>query len=526
MDRTGAATTNSSTSSTDGRRGLVLSGLMLTTGLSAMDSSIVATAVPTIVASLGGFTRFPWVFSAYLLAMAVTIPLYGKLADHWGRKLLLLIGCTIFLIGSAAAGFAWNMTALIAFRALQGVGAGALRPLTVTIAGDIYTVEERARIQGLLSSVWGISAVLGPLFGGLFTQFVSWRWIFFVNLPIGVAAMAMIFLHFHEHVVHRKVRTDYAGAGLLVVGMGAIVFTLLEAGSSWQWSDLRTVIVGVSGILIMLLFGLRERRAANPVFPLWMFGNRALGGAVLATLTVGLMTLGVSAYVPTFAQTVYGSAPIVAGAILGLMSISWPLAATYSGRLYLRIGYRNTALLGGAVVIAAAALFSEVGQSGSVLLLGAGTVVMGAGLGLITTPMIVGAQSIVDWGRRGVVTGAVTFGQMLGGTLSTAIFGSVFNSALASWFRRAPQSIRSQLPRPDHAADLLQGGATGPVADFVRTALYNAVHHVFLGLVAVGILGFVVVLIAPRHFAYIGESPESDNAPQRQGRSEESTSSP
>ncbi len=508
---------------------------MLTTGLSAMDASIVATAVPTVVASLGGFTRFPWVFSAYLLAMAVTIPLYGKLADHYGRKRLLLVGSSIFLAGSAAAGFAWSMTSLILFRALQGVGAGALRPLTVTIAGDIYTVEERAKIQGLISSVWGISAVLGPLFGGLFTQFVSWRWIFFVNIPIGFAAMAMIWMHFHEKVVRRPVRTDYAGALLLVLGMGTIVFTLLQAGNAWPWASAKTVVAAGSGLLLMVLFVLRERKAANPVFPLWVFRERPLAGAVLATLVTGLVTFGVSAYVPTFAQSVYGASPIIAGGILGLMSISWPVAASYSGKLYLKIGYRDTALIGAVLVIAAAIVFSAVAETGSLLLLAAGTVGIGAGLGLVTTPMIVGAQSIVDWGRRGVVTGSVTFGQMLGGTLSTAIFGSVFNSGLATWFRQAPGAVRSQLPSPDHAADLLKNGQSGPVADFVRTGLYLAVHHVFMGLVVAGVAGILVILIAPRHFSYVGEAKFSgdraiqsaaEESASNQGNSDPSTSSP
>jgi len=500
-----------------------------------MDASIVATAVPTVVASLGGFTRFPWVFSAYLLAMAVTIPLYGKLADHYGRKRLLLIGSSIFLAGSAAAGFAWNMTSLILFRALQGIGAGALRPLTVTIAGDIYTVEERAKVQGLISSVWGISAVLGPLFGGLFTQFVSWRWIFFVNIPIGIAAMMMIWAHFHEKVVMRPVRTDYAGALLLVLGMGAIVFTLLQAGNAWPWASAKTVAAGTSGLLLMILFVFRERRAANPVFPLWVFRERPLAGAVLATLMTGLITFGVSAYVPTFAQSVYGASPIIAGGILGLMSISWPIAASYSGRLYLKIGYRDTALIGAVLVIAAAIVLSAVAETGALLLLAVGTVGIGAGLGLVTTPLIVGAQSIVDWGRRGVVTGAVTFGQMLGGTLSTAIFGSVFNSGLAGWFRHAPAGLISRLPSPDHAADLLKNGQSGPVMNFVRTGLYLAVHHVFLGLVAAGVAGLLVVLVAPRHFGYVGETEQAggaeipttaDGPAPNQGKTDPSTSSP
>lgn len=495
---------------------------MLAIGLSAMDSSIVATAVPTIAADLGGFTQFPWIFSAYLLAMAVTIPLYGKLADQFGRKRLLMIGCAIFIVGSAAGGFAWNMTALILFRALQGIGAGALRPLTMTIAGDIYTVEERAKIQGLLSSVWGISAVLGPLIGGLITQFISWRWIFFVNFPLGIAAVAVIAAYFHERVERRSVRTDYAGAALLVVGIGAIVLTLLKAGSGWGWSDPRTVIVGLSGLAIMGLFLLRERRAPNPIFPLWILGTRQLAGATLTTLCAGLLALGVSAYVPTFAQTVFGATPILAGALLGVMSISWPLASSFSGKLYLRIGFRDTALIGALVVTAAGVVFSLIGTASSVYLLAAGTITMGAGLGLITSSMIVGAQSMVDWGRRGVVTGAVSFGQILGSTLSTAIFGSVFNATLVGWFAAAPKSLRGSLPNPSHAADIVHevGRVAPAVIAYVRNGLYEAIHHVDLGLIGVGLFGLVVILFTPRVFSYLHEGKENDSGAPASERGE------
>ncbi len=493
------------------RRGIILAGLMLATSLSAMDSSIVATAIPTIVADLGGFTQFPWVFSAYLLAMAVTIPLYGKLADHFGRKVLLIIGSAIFIAGSAAAGFAWNMGSLILFRGLQGIGAGALRPLTATIAGDLYNIEERAKIQGLLGSIWGISAVLGPLAGGLFTQFLTWRWIFFVNLPLGIAAIAVIAFYFHEQIEHRRVRIDYAGAALLIFGVGAIVLALLQGGGRWGWIDGRTGLTAGAGIAALVIFVLVEQRVENPIFPLWILKNRQLAGATLTTLVVGLLTLGVSAYVPTLAQTVFGATPILAGFLLGLMSIAWPTASSISGKIYLKIGFRDTALIGIALVIAATTIFTLVTPQSVVYLLAAGTLTMGFGLGLVTSPMIVGAQSVVDWGRRGVVTGAVTFGQMLGGTLSTAIFGSVFNSSLLSWFDHAPESIRSLLPSPDHAADFIHNPAQAgtAVVSYVRNGLYQAIHNVDLGLVVVGFLGLVVILGTPRSFSYIHEKNAS-----------------
>lgn len=487
------------------RRGLILAGLMLATGLSAMDSSIVATAVPTIVTALGGFTQFPWVFSAYLLSMAVTIPLYGRLADHLGRKKLLIAGCAIFLVGSTAAGFSWNMLSLILFRLLQGVGAGALRPLTATIAGDIYSVKERAKIQGLLASVWGIAAVLGPLAGGLFTQFLTWRWIFFVNIPLGIAAVFVIAAFFHEHIVHRDVRIDYAGSVLLVVGVGAIMLALLQAGSVWRWTDPRTIAFLLAGLAVMVVFVRREGRAANPIFPLWIFGNRELTGATLATLVVGLMTLGISAYLPTLAQAVFGATPLLAGVLLGVMSVAWPTASSISGHIYLKIGFRNTALFGGSLAVVGAIIFALVARHSVVYLLALGAITTGFGMGLIVSPMIVGAQSIVDWGRRGVVTGAVTFGQMLGGTLSTALFGSVFNSSLIRWMSGAPASIRASLPPPDRAVDVIgdSGGFAPAVVSYIRQGIYEAVHRVDLGLIAVAVVGLIIILRTPRDFVFI-----------------------
>ncbi len=483
-------------------RGLVLAGLLLAIGLSAMDGSIVATAVPSVVAALGGVTQFPWLFSAYLLASTVTIPLYGKLADQFGRKRLLIAGSAIFILGSAASGLAWNMPSLILFRAIQGIGAGALLPLAQTIAGDLYTVEERGRIQGVLASVWGISAVLGPLAGGLFTEFLTWRWIFFVNVPLGIAAIAVIAAFFHERPARRVVRTDYAGAALLVTGLGAVMLVLLEAGSAWGWSDARTVGIGACGVLVIGAFVLRERRADNPIFPLWILGNRTLACATLAMLVVGLMVLGVSAYLPTFAQSVFAATPIVAGGIFGLMSIAWASSAALSGRLYMKIGFRNTALVGSLFATCGALIFALIGPSSSIMLLPVGCAVMGFGCGLISSPMIVGAQSIVDWGRRGVVTGAVAFGQSLGGTVSAALMGSVFNTSLVRWITSAPVSLRPLLPTPDHAVEALRNSATH-VASYVRQGLYLAVHRVDLGIFAAAAVGLGIVFLTPRKFEHI-----------------------
>ncbi|HEV7811325.1 MAG TPA: MFS transporter, partial [Leifsonia sp.] len=318
-------------------RGPVLISLMLTTGLVAIDSTILATAVPSIVKDLGGFTQFPWLFSVYLLAQAASVPVYAKLSDTIGRKPIVLIGIGLFLIGSILCGFAWSMPALIAFRALQGLGAGAVQPMAVTIAGDIYTVAERAKVQGYLASVWAISSVVGPTLGGVFSQFTSWRWIFFVNVPLCILAGWMLIRNFHEKVEHRKHRIDYAGAILLTFGMSLLILAVLEGGQAWAWDSVWSIGTFVIGGLLLVAFVLVERKAAEPILPLWVFSRRLLVTTTLVSLGVGAVLIGLTSYVPTYLEGTIHVEPIIAGLAVAALTIGWPIAASLSGRFYLRI---------------------------------------------------------------------------------------------------------------------------------------------------------------------------------------------
>ena len=268
-------------------RGPVLLAIMLSTGLVAIDSTIIATAGPSIVASLGGFAQFPWLFSVYLLAQAVSVPIYGKLADQVGRRPIMLLGIGLFLIGSVLCGAAWNMGVLIVFRAVQGLGAGAVQPMSMTIIGDLYTVRERARVTGYISSVWGISAVVGPTLGGLFSDFLSWRWIFFVNIPLCLAAAVMLQRNFHEKVTRRKHHIDYTGTILLTAGSTLVILGLLEGGQGWRWDSIAGIGVPVAGLLLLVGFVQVERRADEPVLPLWVFTCRVLVTSSLVSLAVG-----------------------------------------------------------------------------------------------------------------------------------------------------------------------------------------------------------------------------------------------
>ena len=329
------------------RRRWILAALMLTMMLAAMDITIVSTAIPQIVSDLGGFALFSWVFSIYLLAQTVTIPVYGKLADTLGRKPVLVAGALIFLAGSAASALAWNMVALIVFRGLQGLGAGSIMATVNTLAGDLYSARERGRVQGWLSSVWGIAAIAGPLLGGALAEYVSWRWIFLINLPIGALSMTLIGIFLHESFERRQPRIDYAGSILVLVAVGLLIFGLLQGGQAWPWVSRPSVIVFALAALCLVVLARVERHAAEPVIPGWLWRRRVLAGSNLATAGLGIAMMSPDAYLPTFSQSVQGLGAIAAGFVLASMSLGWPTASTLSGRLYMRIGFRDADLVSG-----------------------------------------------------------------------------------------------------------------------------------------------------------------------------------
>jgi EmrB/QacA subfamily drug resistance transporter len=482
-------------------RGPILIALMLSTALVAIDSTIVATAVPNIVRDLGGFAQFPWLFSIYLLTQAVTVPLYGRFADVIGRKPVLLLGIGLFVAGSVLCGAAWSMLSLIVFRGLQGIGAGAVLPITITIVGDLYTVEERARVQGFLASVWGASAVLGPTLGGVFSDYASWRWIFFVNVPVAGLAVWMLMRHFSEQVTRRQHRIDFAGAATLMVGCSLLILGLLEGGTGWAWGSAQSLVVFVVGGLLLVAFVAVERRAAEPVLPLWVLGRRTLLAGNLAAVAIGAITLGLSSYVPTYAQGVKGTGALIAGFTLAALTVGWPLSATFAGRLYVRIGFRDTALLGGAFTVAGGVLLVLLGQSTGLWAVAVACFVVGVGLGFCSTAVVVAIQSVVGWDRRGVVTGTNMFTRSIGSAVGVAVFGAIANSTLAHRLAHPPAALAGRLPRSVDTTSLVLGGthpADRQVGAFLRGALFDATHDIFWALVIVAAIGALCVLVMPR----------------------------
>jgi EmrB/QacA subfamily drug resistance transporter len=498
-------------------RGPVLAAIMLSTGLVALDSTIIATAIPSVVSDLGGYAQFPWLFSIYLLTQAVTVPLYGKFADVLGRKPVMFFGIGVFLLGSVLCGLAWSMLSLIVFRAVQGIGAGAVLPISVTIIGDIYSVEERAKVQGYTASVWGAASVLGPTLGGVFSQYLTWRWIFFVNVPVGVLAVWMLATHLREDVAHRRHRIDYAGAATLTLGCTLLILGLLEGGVAWSWGSAASVGIFVTSALALGAFVLLEQRAAEPVLPMWVFRYRTLVGGNLASLVVGAVLIALSSYVPSLAQGVIGTGPVVAGFTLAAMSVGWPIASTLSGRAYMRIGFRDTALAGSALLVVGTVLATLLVQDTHLLELAGVCFVVGAGLGLASTPVLVAVQSVVGWDRRGVVTGTNMFFRSMGSAVGAAVFGAIANSTLTARFASPPAAVRGRLPHNADATSLVLGGhlkaEPGAVAGYIRSSLFTATHHVFLALTVAAVLGVAAVALMPRRTREL-PTPRAESEPQ------------
>lgn len=481
---------------------LVTIAVLTATFLAAMDVTIVGTAMPTIVGSLGGMELLSWVFSAYLLTSAATVPIYGKLADMYGRRLVFLVGAAIFMLGSGLSGQSQSMLQLVLFRGLQGLGAGAVTPITSTIIGDIYSLQERARMQGVFSSVWGVSALVGPWLGGFIVDHFSWRWVFYVNIPFGLASMLMLARWLKEDLQPVRHRVDYLGATSLSIGIAALLFALLEGGTLFPWKSWPIFVFFAVALLGLAVFVWGERKAPEPVLPLGIFRNRIIAVSSLAGFLAGGAMQGVSSYVPVFVQGVLGGSATQAGSVLAPMSLGWPVGSVLAGQVILRLGYRATAVAGMAFATMATVALATAGVHSSLAFLIATTVVMGLGLGFSTTTFIIAVQNAVPWARRGVATASTQFVRTLGSTVSVAILGSVLNAGLVRNLRRLP-SLASLPPRAvidasNIVLDPVQRAAFSPAyVQALAQGLAAALHGVFLLVSLIAILGLGFALFFP-----------------------------
>lgn len=411
-----------------GRRSIVVA-LMASTAVVALESTIVATSVPSIVRDIGGSGSIPWVFSSYVVAQAVTVPLYAKLADSVGRRPVFAIGSAIFVIGSILCGCAWSFPALIVFRALQGLGSGAVQSTATTIAGDIFTLPERARVQGLLSSTSAAGALLGPIAGGLLASAGLWRLSFFLTVPLLVFSVWMIRRNLVERVSRSIARPDYLGAGLLTLGLTTSLFELLEGGRSWPWVSVSSFVLVVLSLGALIVFLHVERRSADPILSFRLLRRPLLTATSLVSACVGAVLLSLSSFLPGFLQTAAGASPLEAGLALSAVSIGWPVASTFSGRIYLRHGFRLTLALGCLVAGLGLGVLLVTCERPTTTVVGAACFLIGAGLGLIGMPGLIAAQMSVEWRSRGEVTGTNLFFRAAGSAVGVAAFGAIANGS-------------------------------------------------------------------------------------------------
>jgi EmrB/QacA subfamily drug resistance transporter len=462
-------------------RPLTVVALMLGLFMGAMEMTVVSTAMPTVIADLGGIEHYGWVFTAYMLATTVMVPIWGKLADVYGRKPIMVLGTTIFLVGSILSGQAHTMTWLIVFRALQGLGAGAMQPIALTIVGDIFDLKERAKMQGAFGAVWGVAGMIGPLLGGLIVHALSWRWVFYVNVPFGLASMALLVMNLHENVERRTThRFDVLGAVLL---SAAIVVPLLAGG-----------VLGVLvGAVCLALFVWAEQRSSEPMLPISLLSRPLIAASSCAGFLIGGAMLCAVTFVPLFAQGVLGSTPTQAGAAIAPMAIGWPIASAISGRLLPRFGFRLMVRIGCAVACVATAFLSFlVHPHTSLGLVRVAMALFGVGLGFANTALVIGVQTSVSWQERGVATASTMFFRTIGGALAIGLFGRMLTNQLVASGGFDEKTANLLLsPERSHLLDasVIQG---------LAGTLNQALHSVFLAIVGLTAAAVVTSIFFPR----------------------------
>ncbi len=476
---------------------LVFTGLMLVLLLAALDQTIVATALPTIVSDLGGLDQLAWVTSAFLLAQTAVIPIYGKLGDLYGRKRILQSAIVLFLAGSALCGQAHSMTELIAFRGVQGLGAGGLIVLIQAVIGDVVPPRQRGRYQGLFGGVFGLASVGGPLLGGVIVQAVSWRWIFYVNLPVGLVALAVLGVTLPATVVRGRPSIDYLGASLLAASISAIVVLTSLGGTTWAWGSLQVVVAGGIGVALMAGFLLAERRAREPVVPLALLRNRvfAVGGAL--SLIVGFALFGTVTFLPLYFQTVDAASPTGAGLRLVPLMAGLVAMSIVSGQLITRSGrYKIFPIIGTALMATGLALLTRLDIGTSSLVSAGSLLVLGLGLGSTMQVLVLAVQNAVDYSVLGAATSGVTLARGVGGSLGTAIFGAIFSSQLRSHLR---SSLHGAIAHQVASGGRLTGAQVvrlpAPVRHTYQHAYVSALRPVFIVAAGVVAVAFAISLL-------------------------------
>jgi EmrB/QacA subfamily drug resistance transporter len=481
------------------KKRIILTTLCVMAGmfLAGLDGTVVATAMPTVILELKGLDRYAWVFSAFLLTETSTIPLWGKVADMKGRKMTFLAGLTIFLLGSALSGQARSMNELIAFRAVQGIGAGCILPVAQTIIGDLFTMEQRAKIQGIFTGVFALSSVVGPLIGGFLTDNLSWRWVFYVNLPVGVLVGILLATVLVEPVEDRTKRSiDWLGMATLVGCVSSILFALESGGRDYAWAS--PVIIGCFAVSVVLLFTFLavERRAAEPMLPPGLFRTPALRAGAIASGLLGMTMFGVLSFLPLFAQTVLGVSATSAGQILTPLMLGLLFASLVGGRWVVRAGYRPATFAGMGSSLVGLALLTRLGIHSTRVEISVYMIFLGIGMGLVGVTGVLAAQNSVKRAQLGVATSSINFSRQMGGAVGVAIVGSVVNTGLVSRLNHAFPGANvsaSSVFSPGAKQELSPG-----VLHAVRLAFAGALHQAFLACLVIGIVALLSSFLMPK----------------------------
>ncbi|MBK8464476.1 MAG: MFS transporter [Chloracidobacterium sp.] len=497
------------------RRWAVVAGVMTGMAIAALEATVVGTAMPTVIASLGGINHYSWVFSAYLVTSTVTVPVWGKLSDLYGRRIMYQLGIGVFLLGTLLSGMAGSMTQLIIFRAIQGLGAGALIPLGMTIIGDTFTLEERSKMQAYFSGVWGLSSVIGPVIGGFITDQISWRWVFFINLPIGVVAALIIGFALKEPKVTQKPTVDYAGAALLMIAISLLMLGMVEGGGSLDtiFSG-ENLLIFAGGFLLLGLFGWVEKKAPDPIIPFGLFKNRTVAVSVAAGFLGGIAMFGVISYIPLFAQGTLGMTATKAGSLLTPLMLSWVTMSVVGGRLFLKLGYRMITLAGFILMTIGFGLLAMFGPETPQYRLYIDLILIGAGLGLTMLTLLIAVQQAVERSQLVIATSLNQFSRAIGGAFGVAIMGAILTSGLASHLQKAALSENSVITVEQAAAfasnpnaliePQAKAGLSTETLTVLQKAMAAAIHPVFWMGAFVCVMALFVTFMLPGN----GQTPD------------------
>jgi len=471
----------------------VFAALMLGMFLAALDQTIVSTALPTIVGDLGGLNHLSWVVTSYLLAATVSTPIYGKLGDMYGRKPVFLAAIIIFLVGSMLAGLSESMTELIAFRALQGAGAGGLMVGAQAIIADIVPPRQRGRYMGLIGSVFAVASVAGPLLGGFLVDQISWRWVSYVNMPIGVLTVLIVVFRLHLHQPHHRHRIDYLGAVLLSGGVGALTLMTSWGGTEYPWGSSTIIGLAVAGVVLLAVFAAHEFRAEEPIVPPELFRSSVFNVSSAIGATIGMAMFGAIIFIPVFLQLVYGASATGSGLRMVPLMLGLLTATIASGRAISRIGrYRVFPIAGTAIVVVGMFLLSRLGVDTKPWIASVYMVVVGVGIGLVMQVLVLVVQNDAEPRNIGVATSTATFFRSVGGSFGVAIFGTIFATRLSHELAGLPREVVARVGSGVHLSPAAAKALPPAVHDDFLHAFANALHGVFLFGMALAVVPFVL----------------------------------